>query len=267
VGPTSEFFANLTTALAEAVSARAECGARSLVELPPQLWIERKRLAPDWQAVLGKYKARIAPFISNQTIVGIFMGDELVCGGMNVSNFTTVTAALRQEFGKSLILYTNECTGGIERMTADDLAHLDLFSIDVYDNRNADGLAEVHAAQQTFQTSIFPKLTAKQKVLLVPGTFGNTPEGCEAANLSCPLAAQQEQIVQKLEAYFSWAKSDARVVGFNPWHFDYRVGDQAQASDDMKLGAVQMPLVLAKLKEIGRFITTGPANPWRNNGQ
>ena len=77
VGPTSEFFANLTTALAEAVSARAECGARSLVELPRELWVGRKHLAPGWQGVLEEYKARISPFIANETIVGIFMGDEL----------------------------------------------------------------------------------------------------------------------------------------------------------------------------------------------
>ena len=52
--------------------------------------------------------------------------------------------------------------------------------------------------------------------------------------------------------YFAWAKSDARIAGFNPWHFDYRASDQAQASDDMKIGAVQMPLVPTLLQHTRR---------------
>ena len=233
--------ANLSVALVEAVSAREECDARSLVELPPQLWTGTpRRLAPGWKGILDEYKATIAPFIANQTIVGIFMGDELVCAGMAVSNFTAVSSALRTEFGPSLLLYTNECSGGLNQMSASDLAYLDLFSIDIYDNRNEDGVrldsrpvisvpsvspdwhvptqvAEVRAAREIYEKSIFSKLAPHQKVILVPGVFGNTPEGCAAHNLSCPLDEQETQIVLKLDAYFEWAKAEPRIVGFNPY--------------------------------------------------
>ena len=139
------------------MSTRKECGARSLIELPPQLWTgSPRRLAPSWKTILDEYKATIAPFIANHTIVGIFMGDELVCGGMAVSNFTAVSSALRAEFGPSLLLYTNECTGGLNQMTSSDLAYLDLFSIDIYDNRNDDGVSFLHRHQVVSVVTAIP---------------------------------------------------------------------------------------------------------------
>ena len=141
------------------MSTREECGARSLIELPPQLWTgSPRRLAPSWKTILDEYKATIAPFIANHTIVGIFMGDELVCGGMAVSNFTAVSSALRTEFGPSLLLYTNECTGGLNKMSSSDLAYLDLFSIDIYDNRNDDGVRSLHTPQVASVLTVIPHI-------------------------------------------------------------------------------------------------------------
>eukprot|EP01052_Picozoa_sp_SAG31_P040941 SAG31_NODE_6067_length_2185_cov_2.069990_3_plen_233_part_00 len=197
-------------------------------------------------------------------------GDELVCsGGMAVENFTAVTHWLRAAFGKSLLLYANECTGGLARMSAADLADLDLLSFtNLYDPNNQDGVEEVVAAKKVYNTSVLPKLSAHHKMLLAPGVYGNTPEGClQYGNYTCTIEEQEIQVVKKLEAYFEWAVSDARVVGFNPWHFNYRTGDQYHPVDDMRIGAVQMPLVLAKLKEIGRYITNGPSNPWAMDRQ
>ena len=76
-------------------------------------------------------------------------GDELVCSGMAVENFTAVTHRLRAVFGKSLLLYTNECTGGLARMGTADLADLDLLSFtNLYDPHNQDGVEEVVAAKK-----------------------------------------------------------------------------------------------------------------------
>jgi hypothetical protein len=60
----------------EAVSARVNCGARSLVEVPAQMWVGSPRaLLPDWRAMLQEFTNRIAPYIANGTIVGIFIGE------------------------------------------------------------------------------------------------------------------------------------------------------------------------------------------------
>ena len=52
----------------------------------------------------------------------------------------------------------------------------------------------------------------------------------------------------KLEAYYSWAKSDTKVAGLVPWHYNTR--------DTHKdgIGLAQMPLSLAVAQRIGRAI-------------
>lgn len=102
------------------------------------------------------------PTVNNWRVAG----DELVCsGGMAVANFTAVTHSLRAAFGKSLLLYTNECTGGLARMSAADLADLDLLSFtNLYDPHNQDGVEEVVAAKKVYETSVLPKLSPHHKV-------------------------------------------------------------------------------------------------------
>jgi hypothetical protein len=129
---------------------------------------------------------------------------------------------------------------------------------------------------------LFPKLHVHQRVLLVPGTFG-------CSNLSYfPIEGQARNVVDKLEGYFQWMKAEPRIAGFNPWytrttstqyplysrlgdgfigdlnrcvchksinmHFNNRSGAQSGGACDMSLGAISMPSVVAKLKEIGDFI-------------
>ena len=45
-----------------------------------------------------------------------------------------------------------------------------------------------------------------------------------------------------------------RDAGFNSWHFNNRSTAQHSLPYDMRLGAVAMPTVVAKLREIGSFI-------------
>ena len=50
------------------------------------------------------------------------------------------------------------------------------------------------------------------------------------------------------------AKAEPRIAGFTPWHFNNRSSPQHGPPCDMELGAVAMPDVVAKLKEIGEYI-------------
>jgi len=84
--------------------------------------------------------------------------------------------------------------------------------------------------------------------MLVPGIFA-------CSNLTYfPLDEQAANLVDKLDGYFEWAKTDTRIAGFNPWHFNNRSSPQHGEPCDMELGAVAMPSVLAKVQEIGRYI-------------
>merc|ERR1711957_743034 len=89
----------------------------------------------------------------------------------------------------------------------------------------------------------------------VPGIFASSPAHCSSSGVQCPLDDQAKQIVIKLDGFFEWAKSEPRVAGFNPWHFANRSGTQLPGAYDQKLGAISMPSVVAKLKEIGEYIS------------
>ena len=112
-------------------------------------------------------------------------------------------------------------------------------------------------ARSLAEKTIFPLLAPHQKLLLVPGVYGNTPATCVKAGGSagvCSLDAQATQVVAKLEGFFAWARTEERIAGFNSWHFGHRRTPQHGGAADMELGAVEMPTVLAKLRQIGKHI-------------
>ena len=54
---------------------------------------------------------------------------------------------------------------------------------------------------------------------------------------------------------FTWqAKTEKRIAGMNPWHYNTRAAAQHPPPCDMLLGASSMPSVVAKLQEIGSYI-------------
>ena len=254
LGTGQAFKKNLSVALADVVSFHAHCHAGGFVMVPPAVWALLRHGATDWGLQLDVFEKTLAPLVRNRTVVGIFIGDEKLCGGVPLSNYTAVLAHLRAAFGRSVLLYGNECTHPSGLVVP---AELDLFSFDVYDKQNVDGASEVAMVRSIAEKTIFPQLAPHQKLLLVPGVYGNTPATCEKAGGSaavCSLDAQATQVVAKLEGFFSWAKIEDRIAGFNSWHFGHRGSPQNSAIHDMELGAVEMPTVLAKLRQIGGHI-------------
>jgi hypothetical protein len=129
------------------------------------------------------------------------IGDELVCSGVHLSNFSSLVKQLRLELGPNVILYANECCGTIG---ACDSKHrcwegpippeLDLISEDCYsapcrvpegtpygcnetkpyyERRNVWNVSwEWTDVKGHYESSIFPRLHPHQQVMLVPGIFG-----------------------------------------------------------------------------------------------
>lgn len=217
-------------------------------------------LYPNWASEVDKFVAAAAPQIQSGKVLGVFMGDEICCSGTPYANLSSVASRLREGLGPDAWIYTNECSemsqwpplrdgqGGVPPA-------LDAISVDFYDEENKDGAAEVAKNKKFYHEVIFPRLRGHQQALFVPGVFASSPEGCMSKGRKCPLDSQAEQIVIKLSGFFEWAKTEPRIAGFNPWHFRNRTRPQFALPYDQKLGAVSMPTVVAKLREIGEYIT------------
>jgi hypothetical protein len=242
-------------------------------------------LADGWEASLEALVAKdVTPNLGkDKALRGVFLGDEICC--MNATCWETalepVTKKLRTLLGPDALIYTNECANHDIKEVPKEF---DLISVDVYAGEKrkrpgvflrhlyikvillprqardkhrestqtrgrflagfkpgTKGMDEVTAAKKMYDI-IFPKLHDHQKVMLVPGTFA-------CSNLTYfPLDGQAKNLVEKLDGYFDWAKSDERIAGFNPWHFNNRSNPQSGPPCDMELGAVAMPSVYKKLQ-------------------
>jgi hypothetical protein len=68
----------------------------------------------------------------------------------------------------------------------------------------------------------------------------------------CNQSLQEDLVVDKLYAYFAWAKEDPMIYGMNFWHFSHGAGGRG-----FEFGAIDMPKAAAVLTEIGAFIRSG----------
>jgi len=235
------------------LEAKAKYGLQGMPQLPGTIFNRAERaLFPAWSSETDKFVTELQPGIKNGTYAGVFMGDEICCSGTPLANLTAVANKLRAGLGSTAVIYTNECSEIHEWDTVPDA--LDYISIDFYDEHNTNGTGECDKDRQFYEQIIYPKMKPHQGVLLVPGVFASDPVHCQAGNVSCPLDQQAVQVVAKLEAMFAWAKEDARVAGFNPWHYNNRSGAQLPGWWDQRLGAIAMPSVVKKLREIGQYI-------------
>lgn len=244
------------------IQAYKEYGMNAMPQVPKTIWdLENHGLAVDWEAQTEAFVADLVPYIKSGMVAGIFLGDELCTARprLALSNFTLVIDKLRGLIGprdaatQTPFLYANE--NAQMRDWAMVPASLDYISIDRYNTPNTNGTAEVVSVHEYYTGTLYPRLHPHQAVFLVPGIYANDPYNCEKGNVSCPVKDQEAQVVIKLEEYFKWAQEDEKIVGFNPWHFNDRNASQyVGVPYDYRLGAVSMPTVVDKLKEIGTFI-------------
>ena len=103
------------------------------------------------------------------------------------------------------------------------------------------------------------KLRDHQQLLVVPGTFAcSTGIGTTQNSTS-----QDGMVLQKLDVLEAWAKRTPQVGGFYAWHLMDRMDMPDSERCDFRLGAVSMPTVMAKLREIGSTIVSRAAEQRR----
>ena len=176
-------------------------------------------LAPGWEALLEGIVRVYQPYFDNGTLIGVFIGDELVATkSFTCDTMAAITTRLK-ELNPKMILYSNEggcwpCLGtpaGDKIMTA-----MDWFSWDRY---RAYGQEEAAVSRAWAEQNLYPHMTRPdQRLLLVPGLYATDPVHCikftTKHNASCPMDRQEDEMVDKLLNFWEWAQNDTRVIGF-----------------------------------------------------
>lgn len=194
------------------------------------VWVGRTGLAAGWQRNIAATVQAARSRLVSGAVAGLFLGDEVVCGGVHVENLTAVAAYSKQQLlvagvGHGLV-YVNECKlsfnnthrpYGIKGLLP---AGLDLISFDAYQLSNLSTFAptpwwlqEPRANRAFVARELIPRMHPHQRLMVIPGLYGN--DSATAAEH----AVQDTRLVAKLEAYWEWIKGDDRIIGLNPYHW------------------------------------------------
>ena len=196
------------------------------------VWKGHSGVLPGWQDRVTSTLIAASSRIASGAVVGLFLGDEIVCSGMPVENLTAVAAFCKKKLTQmgytQALVYLNECSGSFlenspNRRPNDYFkdsipAGLDIISYDSYQLSNNTKFAptpwwlqEPIGNRLFYKTHILPKLGPHQKFMVVPGFYGNDSATADEQTL------QDGRLLAKLEQYWTWMKEDPKVVGIVPY--------------------------------------------------
>jgi hypothetical protein len=230
----------------------------SLLEMPSLNIYQRvpkRSLIPGWKSALFNFTHNVViPRMKNGTAIGVFLGDEICCHSSSCWRdvLDPLSSQLRAFLGPTALLYENECGDSISSLPPGDMLSpdLDLVSVDIYKGYmpSSNASEEVAAAKKFAINEMYPRMSKQQRIMFVPGTFA-------CSNFSyISLEESSQHVITILNEFNDWGLHDEKVAGFNPWHFNNRSHPQHNQPCDMKLGAIAMPKVVEKLREIGSAI-------------
>lgn len=217
----------------------------------------------------------VRPMLKEKVLLGLFFGDELCWSCLSWQNLSTAVDTVRADLPRGeAILYYNEAypvfaygkcsTGGDFDKNRTNFTYphvptgLDWISLDYYPDEGT-----LLGVPKLYEQHVYPKMAPDQKALFVPPAYGcntvecsntlccnnNTRDGANVpCNGNCTIA-----MLQWAKGSYDWARSDPRVVGLNPWHYNV----DSAVGGPFEPGLVGMPAVLAAYKAIGKEIVSG----------
>jgi hypothetical protein len=132
--------------LGDAYAATQVPGFLSLEDCTNSIWdyssarkdLNLTGLEPKWRSELTTYLQSALPLFHSGALVGVFLGDEMMCSKIPFSNYSAVAGAVRQWLNaaslKDVLIYSNECSqplvrdGEVWSIPAKLPVELDLFS-------------------------------------------------------------------------------------------------------------------------------------------
>ena len=236
-------------------------------------------LRDDWREQWVETSNVARELLSNQSLIGFNLGDELVWNCINPEALTQCADTIRQDFPKgTAYIWYNEASAPVssgmnscdEKVNFSIPSSLDWFSVDIY---HMDGkvIDWVHDHVESFYREyIYPNLTDSQSVLVVPGAFGSDvnhyPNGTEICNRTC----YDVMCAYDADQFYEWSQRDSRIAAIAPWNWDgcpscngSRFTPPHTCCMD-EIGTRDQPLTRAAWSRIGKEIITGSSGSSRS---
>jgi hypothetical protein len=188
-------------------------------------------LQPLWREQLAALVAAAAPDFASGAIMGFNLGDELVDKCLAPSNLTLAADAVRAlcPIGKCILWYNEAADfgnpGGLffdgcrNTVVYTIPAALDWFSTDIYHmNGTEDGWVN-NNVRSFYEEWIFPNLTASQRAVLVPGSFGSNVNHYPNGTYVCDKNCYDDMVTHDANDYATWAADDTRIAAILPWNW------------------------------------------------
>jgi hypothetical protein len=230
-----------STSIAQLVDGKSQYGlTQQLLFVPQFLTYEANnyRLVPDWQNIIATEKALWTTLLRNGTIVGFFLGDELMWNGLPYAQLTAWSSAMREAFPSSFI-WENEafpvyscdprapqpqscpakfgpcCSYGQVpiNITNGIPPGLNVTSVDIYRWNPKEG-SIVAKVQQYYKTYLEPRLHAGQRLFVVPGADSSTH------NSECDPSCYDSMCAGDAASFAEWIAKDSVIVGAMPWAWE-----------------------------------------------
>lgn len=218
----------------------------------------RLLLHPDWKQMTDKNHTTVLELFKNKTIIGFFMGDELMWNGLPYSNLTHASNYFRKLYPFSFI-WENEAvdvlkcnkTYGTCHDVHNNIIHikngippaLSAISIDMYHMSTNNGF--VSQVRQFYKQWIYPKLHSHQKVFVVPGSYASN------FNSLCNFTCYDIMCAVDAINFYTWSLFDKNVIGIVPWNW---FGCDTCEKYKDEIGTINMNITKKVWKIIGNII-------------
>ena len=213
---------------------------------------------PSWSTEWSMTYKKIKPLIADGAIAGIFLGDEQMWAGVQLSDLEEVTDQIKSDC-PSCITFINEAQDvavcNFNRMNGTWAENgqclpksLDWFGFDYYDGSFSYGENSGWEVQRrAFEEQIYPRLHPHQRIIpTCISFFDRSAITREKADEYCAFNAQQ---------YLHWALEDHRLIGVFPFYWP--------ATQPQWWDLQQLPKCTQTWSGIGQIVkATPPSNPY-----
>ena len=222
-----------------------------------QFLFDGQSLKQNVSAVWKAAAEQLRPLVQAGTVIGAFLGDELLWGGLPYADLVSAVKLVRASFPRPFIIYANEALPVLQEdlngkgqkvnyttvPEGQDWLSIDFYSFRVDDSTNRSATSHYSLVlENVYKSNIYPKMSSTQFAVLLPGAYAplwpaechrysgcpthTATDGCGACCINPGYAwqnfstAEYDQTMSKVAwEFWSWSQRDEKVVGIAPWHF------------------------------------------------